>query len=111
MKGKKKENGVVYTPSEMASYLSKQMLKYLKNNGDELSIIDPSVGKGNLLIELLKNINLSEKKVSVIGYETDPYIARFAQERIKLLFPSISIEIRNKNFLSVVQKMLLKNLI
>ena len=44
--GKNKENGIVYTPTEMADYVAKEMIKYKKTPClDCIEILDPAVGK------------------------------------------------------------------
>ena len=73
---KEKENGVVYTPADMAKYLSEQMIKYSSLNFQatkEISILDPAVGSGELLIALIKEIKKKNPKTKliVVGYETD----------------------------------------
>ena len=45
--GKLKENGVVYTPTEMANYLAFEIYKYWKaDKTDNICILDPAVGQG-----------------------------------------------------------------
>ena len=48
--GKSKENGVVYTPTEMADYVAFEMLKY-KRNGFEGKVLDVPVGKETAGVE------------------------------------------------------------
>ena len=50
---KEKKHGVVYTPVDMADYLSSELIL---NHGcsfdDEITILDPAVGQGELLISI-----------------------------------------------------------
>ncbi|MBT9450699.1 N-6 DNA methylase [Akkermansia glycaniphila] len=101
--GKTKENGVVYTPIEMANYVASKMLKYrIAPLDSEISILDPAVGKGELLIAMLNALN-KQKKITVIGYETDRSIGKLTQKKLETLFPGIKIEIRITDFLEAVE--------
>lgn len=52
-----KKNGVVYTPVEMADYVANQMVKYKPlENSSEVSILDPSIGEGELVISMVNAI-------------------------------------------------------
>lgn len=61
--GKNKENGIVYTPVEMADYVAKEMLKYHNNQFEsEITILDPAVGKGELLVSMISFAVAYKKK-------------------------------------------------
>ena len=54
---KEKANGVVYTPKSMAEYLAKEMVKYkARGESNTIRILDPAIGKGELVIALLNII-------------------------------------------------------
>lgn len=102
--GKNKENGVVYTPIEMANYVSKEILKYGQQAFDiEINILDPAVGEGELLISMLQIIQEPNKKITVVGYETDEAIGKQTQEMLNTMFPAVEIDIRNMDFLEAVE--------
>ena len=49
--GKLKENGVVYTPTEMTNYLSFEISKYWEaDRTDNICILDLAVDQGELLL-------------------------------------------------------------
>ena len=101
---KNKSNGVVYTPTEMADYLSRQMLKYSQEqHKDTVYILDPAAGEGDLLISMIRTIMPFAKQLYVVGYETDEEVGKNTQFRLKEMFPSVSIEIRIRDFLTAVE--------
>lgn len=102
--GKNKKNGVVYTPTEMADYVAFEMLKY-KRNGFERSIdiLDPAVGKGELLISMINAVKKNGLPIKAVGYETDEVVAKKTQELLQDMYPEASIEIRTGDFLEAVE--------
>lgn len=102
--GKSKKNGVVYTPTEMADYVAFEMLKY-KRNGFERSIdiLDPAVGKGELLISMINAVKKNGLPIKAVGYETDEVVATKTQELLQDMYPEASIEIRTGDFLEAVE--------
>ena len=93
--GKSKENGVVYTPTEMADYVAFEMLKY-KRNGFEgrIEILDPAVGEGELLISMINAVKENGLPIKAVGYETDEVVATKTQDLLQGMYPEASIEIR-----------------
>ena len=103
--GKMKENGVVYTPANVASYLANEIYKcWKKNKTGDIYILDPAVGRGELLIAMIQVlITNGIKKIFAVGYETDRSVAISTQKRLNLLFPDLNIEIRIGDFLEAVE--------
>lgn len=102
--GKNKENGVVYTPEEMANYVAKEILNYRTSAFDsEISILDPAVGAGELLIALINTIGEQGKRIKAVGYETDKIVGKETQKKLEIMFPQVEIEIRTSNFLDAVE--------
>ena len=103
--GKDKENGIVYTPREMADYVAKEILKYRSSAfGPEISILDPAVGTGELLIAMINAISEPGKKIRAVGYETDAVIGKETQRKLESMFPQVEVAIRISDFLDVVEK-------
>lgn len=100
-----KENGIIYTPSEMANYLAVEILDNCKNkNKEEVSILDPAAGHGELLVSMVTAVKkIFASKIRVVGYETDSASCRSTHDRITELFPDVSVEIRNEDFLQAVE--------
>ncbi len=102
--GKNKENGVVYTPVEMANYVADEILKYRSTPlGSEISILDPAVGTGELLIAMINAIGEQDIRIKAVGYETDEDIGKETQKKLETMFPEIEIEIRIADFLDAVE--------
>ena len=102
--GKVKENGVVYTPTEIANYISEELIRInCPNNKKTISILDPAVGEGELLISIINTISENTSaKIEIVGYETDTEVCKRTQNRLQMLFPEINITIHNKDFLNAV---------
>lgn len=103
--GREKENGVVYTPTEMADYVASEMLKY-KSNGfnGQISILDPAVGEGELLIAMINAVISEGLPITAVGYETDKEVAKNTEIKLKKIYPEVDIEIRYKDFLEAVEE-------
>ena len=100
---KKKRTGAVYTPVEMADYVSRQMLKYSGNSHREAAyILDPAVGEGELLISIIRAVLPFCEQLYVVGYETDEDVGKATESILKEMFPEISVEIRIEDFLAAV---------
>lgn len=103
--GKTKENGAIYTPKEMADYVAIEMLKYKKNGfEDKISILDPAVGRGELLIAMINAVADKGLPVYAVGYETDKEVAQNTEILLKKLYPNAEIEIRNEDFIEAVEQ-------
>ena len=90
---KTKKNGIVYTPAEVAAYVADEILKYRAIPfANEISILDPAVGTGELLIAMLYAIGKQAKRITAIGYETDEAIGNATQKKLEALFPDVEIE-------------------
>lgn len=103
--GKSKENGVVYTPPEMADYLACEIVKCRESTFDnQIEILDPAVGGGELLISLIRVLKEKTKsQIVAIGYETDKDVCIRTEEKLRTLFPDVIIEIRQEDFLEAVE--------
>lgn len=102
--GKNKETGAVYTPKEMANYVAKEILNYRTSAFDsEISILDPSVGTGELLIAMINTISGQGKRIKAVGYEIDKVVGKETQKKLEIMFPQVEIEIRISNFLDAVE--------
>ena len=101
---KEKANGVVYTPKSMAEYLAKEMVKYkARGESNTIRILDPAIGKGELVIALLNIISLSYTHIEVVGYETDAEVCVETSAELSRLFPKIKVSIKNEDFLKAVE--------
>lgn len=102
---KSKANGVVYTPPEMANYVAELMLKYRPVDGrNEVAILDPAVGEGNLLVAMINAIKAKSIRIKAVGYETDEEVAQSTETMLKELFPEVDIEILAGDFLEAIEE-------
>jgi len=103
---KSKENGIVYTPTAMAEYLAHEMITYdPPRDNCVITVLDPAVGGGELLIALFKALSASSNsKIMAVGYETDSAICKKTQQKLEKQFPNISISIKNEDFLKAVKE-------
>ena len=68
---KEKSNGVIYTPKEMADFLSNELISYhTSDSGNEIYVLDPAVGNGELLLSIgsLLKKRFPNKKLVLVGY-------------------------------------------
>lgn len=100
-----KANGVVYTPTDMAKYTAKQILKYgnIPEDGN-VSVLDPAVGGGELLVSLIQELLPCAKAIHAVGYETDPIAGKQTQDMLSSMFPSVTFEIRIEDFLVAAEE-------
>ncbi|HEM4248690.1 TPA: N-6 DNA methylase [Streptococcus suis] len=102
---KNKQNGVVYTPTDMANFLTSLIMKYHEpiDCNKVISILDPAVGGGELLISMIEYLNKNGfKKIKAVGYETDFNVASETSNFLRMRYPNIEIDIRNRDFLMEV---------
>jgi methylase of polypeptide subunit release factors len=98
-----KTNGVVYTPRELAEYLVANMFKHVNlSEKKQLSILDPAIGDGELVIALINEIkrNSIHFKITVVGFEIDANVVPKTIRRLIQAHPDVIVNIRNEDFLS-----------
>ena len=97
-----KSTGSHYTPPALAAFVAKEMLKLWKppDNTRNISVFDPALGDGELLLAILKNLQEMDVPLSVSGYETNQSEMLFAKKRIKDQFPKVATEFHNRDFLA-----------
>jgi adenine-specific DNA-methyltransferase len=80
-----KQNGIQYTPPELASFLAERMLDTI-GASTVISVLDPACGDGGLLWAFCNAIPLKNRKNLVLtGYETDSSALKVAKERLSKL--------------------------
>jgi len=103
---KEKANGVVYTPREMVDCLANQMINFSKIDLTKqlsVSVLDPAVGEGELLIALIQEITSINHNIDIlaVGYETGDDVAADTQSRLTNLLPNVTIRIITNDFLAI----------
>lgn len=100
-----KSNGVFYTPRILSNYVARKMLDTFEqvSSSATLRIMDPAIGDGELLISLLKELDVnSDMNVKVFGFETDQKALETASLRLSHLFPSVETCFKTGSFLEYV---------
>lgn len=99
--GQIKSNGVIYTPKELAEYVSNEIVSHVKKPYDsQLYILDPAIGRGELIISMIQALRCKGyRNFCVVGYETDSHVCISTHLELVTYFPNIKIEIRQENFL------------
>lgn len=99
-----KSAGATYTPEDFAAFVADQIVLAadLPKRG-KIRVLDPAVGDGALLEALLRRLSTGAKRrVEVFGYDTDPDAVVCASFRLQQAFPSVNIQIEQKDFLEHV---------
>ena len=97
----RKEIGAHYTPQLLADFVAKQIVcsKLPITNGERIRILDPSVGDGELLCSLAKEIKTTlPDDIEITGFDTDISAVNTAKLRLEDSFPELSISVRQEDF-------------
>jgi len=97
-----KASGATYTPKLLADFVASQIIEAARSEDlpDPVTVLDPAVGDGELLLSLLRH--LGDRNVVVYGFETDAAALGAAARRIERGFPSATIRLQQGDFLSFV---------
>ncbi len=98
----RKPAGAHYTPAILADFLAGEIIGSLQENDKrkKLRILDPAVGDGELLSSILNKLMANGYvNVEVAGFDTDRNAVLYASERLHSLFPTVSQNYFNENFL------------
>ena len=97
-----KQNGVHYTPPELAGFLARQIVSGLSSsllNAKSLSILDPACGDGELLESLVSELGRHSKaRLNLRGFEIDSFAANTANSRLRKL-ERVDVSIKEDDFL------------
>ncbi|MDE0411665.1 MAG: N-6 DNA methylase [Gammaproteobacteria bacterium] len=97
-----KADGATYTPKILADFVARSILEIAGKFPTDyrLSIFDPAVGSGELLISLLEGLdNQSNLTIEAHGFETNQVALDTAVRRINKKFPNVSQHFMSENFL------------
>jgi adenine-specific DNA-methyltransferase len=100
-----KKTGVHYTPSNLATFVAKQVLShYTIIPGKPISILDPAVGDGELLIAVLNEIYSisSVFTINVTAFDIDVDAVNMTLLRLKQLFPMVTLNIHCLDFIKYI---------
>lgn len=103
---RQKSSGATYTPTDFGIFVAEQMLQVaeLPKHG-KIRLLDPACGDGALLGALLKCLpHIDQKRLEVVGYDTDPEAIRISTQRFRQDFPGLNVQLEQKDFLQYVLK-------
>lgn len=102
---KQKSNGAIYTPTLMARALASEMLAaYAGNLPNEIAVLDPAVGEGELLVNFISIVRERNPdiRIRVVGYDIDGASCRKAEANLAGCKGNVEVEIRHLDFLDCV---------
>jgi tRNA1(Val) A37 N6-methylase TrmN6 len=101
-----KADGATYTPPLLADFVASQIINSAILPTEEIRVLDPAVGDGELLISLLKQLTSRTKaSISVHGFDTDVKALALARQRLARFFPKVDVNLEHGNFLNFVLDM------
>lgn len=90
----KKQQGVHYTPPQLAVFLAKQVMDCFLDSlrkdssfSSPIAILDPACGDGELLASLIQQMRINgvDTQFRVFGFDTDPDAVKRTRSRLKSL--------------------------
>lgn len=103
-----KQNGVTYTPVVLAEFLAKKSLSYFDKSlflNKCIRILDPSIGDGILILELLKALDCSYfREIEVVGIDVDDTHFNVIQTLIFENYPNVKLTLDKIDFLDFYEK-------
>lgn len=96
---KEKTNGVVYTPRELGNYVAQHMLQHHTIDSENVKILDPAIGSGELIEALLDTLDIQKINLTVCGYETDDKVAEETLTKLQSKYPNLTFKIYNRDFI------------
>ncbi|ANO50441.1 Eco57I restriction-modification methylase domain-containing protein [Woeseia oceani] len=101
-----KATGSTYTPASLARFVAEQIVAEAGSTLEKpvLRLLDPAVGDGALLIELLRQLKkVGSARLEVFGFDTDKNALAIAERNIRSELPDgASLELICANFLDLV---------
>jgi adenine-specific DNA-methyltransferase len=103
----RKNTGAHYTPTSLAGFVASQIFDQVENKNlkksQTLRVIDPAVGDGELLHNLIQiAYSRGFNKVEVFGFDINPDAVDASLKLIQRDFPEVKIDIKTQDFLEWV---------
>ena len=96
----RKQNGVHYTPVELADFLARQTVACLASEKPTIRILDPACGNGQLLVSLIQLLQTKGfSRICVTGFDIDSHAVAQTKSRLSQ-FRFSNCEILNRDFLT-----------
>lgn len=98
-----KAGGATYTPARLADFVAAQIVASADLTFQNLRILDPAIGDGELLMSLLTQLKgHTDANITVHGFDTDREALSQARCRLNAAFPAITLNLQETNFLEFV---------
>ncbi|NDY55614.1 N-6 DNA methylase [Desulfovibrio sulfodismutans] len=101
---KKKRSGATFTPENLSKFLSKKISKLLtKDKNEEINILDPAVGDGQLLFSMANELkSIGYCNIVLHGFDTDKNSTENSIRKLSEIVAKENIHIIHKDFLEHV---------
>jgi adenine-specific DNA-methyltransferase len=104
-----KATGAHYTPLHLSDFVAQKMVEAWaegKNHSSSIKILDPAIGDGELMLALLKELQLKGLSPQITaGFDIDRDAVRISSERIMRDFPKVDTLFKEQDFLKLVLDM------
>ena len=98
-----KKNGITYTPIELAEFVAKKAINYLDSSlflNKKIKILDPSIGDGILIEQLLLNLDIEKfSELEIVGIDLDSSNFEKITAFIKNKYPNVKLTLLMDDFL------------
>ncbi len=97
----RKKEGAHYTPKIISNFISTKIISNFKLK-DNIKIVDPAIGDGELLISLIQQLyNNSIVNIEVYGFDINQKSIEIAELRLLEHFPKLKLTLLNEDFLNI----------
>jgi SAM-dependent methyltransferase len=101
-----KSGGATYTPVNLADFVAAQIVEAATLPTEEIRVLDPAVGDGELLVSLLTKLSAKTNAIiSVYGFDIDDAALGHARKRITAAYPKVKLHLERDNFLQFVLRL------
>ncbi|MGC3982061.1 MAG: N-6 DNA methylase [Steroidobacteraceae bacterium] len=99
-----KADGATYTPERLALFVADKIVEHAAlSNRASLSLLDPAIGDGELILALLQRLSGKVRaRIKVRGFDTNAEALATAASRIQAAYPQVILELSQENFLDYV---------
>lgn len=98
-----KSDGATYTPPLLADFVASQIAGLADLTVPRISILDPAIGDGELLISLLSELSKTcTLPIDVYGFDTNQGALLLAKQRLDEAFPNVDLNLSQESFLDFV---------
>lgn len=97
--------GEFYTPKLLAEFVAQQIVNhYITHGNNDIQVLDPAVGDGELLIALRQELaNNGFKRVSLHGFDVSPEAVNSACAKLKNSKNCTNVSILEQDFLKFIE--------